>query len=106
MTNAERELEQVRARERAAEQQIALLEARLADAERAIAEMLDALDTARATLDARDREVEALRAHNEALQHRNREAEATAAHFRAVNDGLMSSVSWRATRPLRALKRS
>ena len=34
----------------------------------------------------------------------NRELEATAAHFRQVNDGLMQSLSWRVTKPLRAAK--
>jgi hypothetical protein len=89
-----RELEQALARERAAQEQIALLEQRLVAAEAAGAEA--------ARL---GQELKTLTWQHEELTLRVREAEATAAHFREVNDGLMGSVSWRVTRPLRALKR-
>lgn len=95
-----RELEVARARERQSEETIALLERRLELGERTggrLAEVELELREARADADRLREEVTELR-------RVNRELEATAAHFREVNDGLMSSLSWRVTRPLRAVK--
>ena len=88
--DALRELERVRARERQATEQLALAEARLLEAERATAQLQVELAEAR-------REVTDLGTRLVA-------AEASAAHFMEVNAGLMSSLSWRVTRPLRAAK--
>ena len=99
-TDPARELELALARERQAQETIDLMGRRLEEAERAggrVAELELELREARAETERRAAEVEE-------LQRVNRELEATAAHFREVNDGLMSSLSWRLTRPLRAVK--
>ncbi len=95
-----RELELARARERHAVEQVALLERALAAAERTAgrtAELELELAEARTAC-------AVLRDEAAGLRRANDELAATAAHLRAVNDGLESSVSWRLTRPLRALK--
>jgi chromosome segregation ATPase len=97
-----RELELARARERHAVEQVALLERALAAAERTAgrtAEVELELAEARAQSGALRDEVAALRRANDELA-------ARLARQRAVQDGLESSVSWRVTRPLRALKGS
>lgn len=88
--DALRELERVLARERQATEQLALAEERLLEAERANAQL-------QVDLDAAQREATELGTRLVA-------AEASAAHFMEVNAGLMSSLSWRVTGPLRAVK--
>ncbi len=95
-----RELERVRALQAQADETVAQLEKRLLAAERAagrVAQLELELRAAHADADV-------LRTENEELRRVNRELEATAAHFREVNDGLMQSLSWRVTKPLRAAK--
>jgi len=103
--SVQRELELARARERHGQEQLALVERRLAAAETASAvrgaHAVD-LDLAlRETTAERDR----LHAQVAELRRINAELAATAEHFRTVNDGLTSSLSWRVTRPLRAVRR-
>jgi chromosome segregation ATPase len=100
-------LEVALARERDAQSQIALLERRLAQAEAVSAEVVALryeLDETRTQLDARARTIELLETQKRELLERVTEAEAEAERFRTVNEGLMGSLSWRLTRPLRALK--
>ena len=94
------ELERARAHARHLEEQVALLERRLEAAEAPgtrAAELELELREARVELDR-------LRFENGELRRGIGELEASAARFRSLNDELMGSASWRATRPLRALK--
>lgn len=104
MAEAQRELEILRARERHGQEQIALIERRLADAETAGAERGARVADLERELREIGAERDGLRTQNAELQRINAELSATAEHFRSVNDGLMTSLSWRMTRPLRALK--
>lgn len=87
----------MQARERQAQEQLRLAEQRLLAAERASAELHIALVSAQG-------EAEDLRVTVADLERSNRELSANAEHFREVNAGLMSSLSWRITRPLRVAK--
>ena len=95
--DALREVERVQARERQAQEQLALAEQRLLAAEQVAAQLHVALVSAQG-------EASVLRVTVADLERRNLELSANAAHFREVNAGLMSSLSWRITRPLRVAK--
>ena len=82
--------------------QVALLEARLLEAERRAA-AIGEVDLARAEAEA---DATRLREQVAELERVNAELRATVEHLQEVMAGLKSSVSWRLTRPLRALKRS
>jgi len=100
----QRRLEVLAAQERDSQAQVALLERRLAEAEGSAAEHEVRAAGLAADLRLADAEIARLREEVAELRRVYAEAEATAAHLRTVNEGLMTSVSWRITRPLRALK--